>query len=54
MAQLTYEKSLRVLGLFSLKIKLKKDITDVHKCLVGVTEEGRARLFSVIPSERTN
>lgn len=51
---LSHEKKLKDMGLFILeKKRLRGDLINVHKFLMGGFQEDEVRHFSVVPSDRT-
>lgn len=51
---LPYEERLTDLGLFSLeKGRLRRDLINMNKCMMGRNEDEGEKLFSIEPTDRT-
>ena len=48
-----YEERLRDLGLFSLGKRLRVNLINAYKYLMGSSQVGGVRLFSTVPNNRT-
>ena len=49
---LPYEERLRDLGLFSLGKRLRVNLINAYKYLMGSSQVGGVRLFSMVPNDR--